>query len=66
MSRAFISTQRLKEGWTIAADLRIKLIKAFKENGIKFAKPQRVVYLNEQTNETRVEERKPLGIKFDK
>ncbi|MFA6990594.1 MAG: mechanosensitive ion channel domain-containing protein [Candidatus Babeliales bacterium] len=66
MSRAFISTQRLKESWTIAADLRIKIVKAFKENGIKFAKPQRVVYLNEQTNETRVEEKKPLGIKFDK
>ncbi|MFH1254729.1 MAG: mechanosensitive ion channel domain-containing protein [bacterium] len=66
MSRAFISTQRLKENWTIAADLRIKLVKAFKENGIKFAKPQRFIYINEQTNETRVEEKKPLGIKFDK
>ena len=66
MSRAFISTQRLKESWTIAAELRIKLVKAFKENGIKFAKPQRVVYIDEQTNETRVEENKPLGIKFDK
>jgi small-conductance mechanosensitive channel len=66
MSRAFISTQRLKESWMVAADLRVKLVKAFKENGIKFAKPQRVVYINEQTNETRVEEKKPLGIKFDK
>ena len=66
MSRAFISTQRLKESWTIAADLRLKIVKAFKEHGIKFAKPQRVVYINEQTNETRVEEKKPLGIKFDK
>lgn len=66
MSRAFISTQRLKDSWTIAAELRIKLIKAFRENGIKFAKPQRVVYINEQTNETKIEEKKPLGIKFDK
>jgi small-conductance mechanosensitive channel len=66
LSRAFISTQRLKESWAIAAELRIKLIKAFRENGIKFAKPQRVVYIDEQTNQTRVEEKKPLGIKFDK
>jgi small-conductance mechanosensitive channel len=66
MSRAFISTQRLKESWAIASDLRIKLVKAFKENGINFAKPQRIVYVNEVTNETRVEEKKALSIKFDK
>lgn len=66
LSRAFISTQRLKESWAIAAELRIKLVKAFKENGIKFAKPQRVVYIDEQTNETKVEEKKSLGIKLEK
>lgn len=66
MSRAFISTQRLKDSWLIASDLRIKLVKVFKENGISLAKPQRVVYVNEITSETRVEEKKPLSIKFDK
>ncbi|KKQ33436.1 MAG: hypothetical protein US49_C0001G0116 [candidate division TM6 bacterium GW2011_GWF2_37_49] len=66
MSRAFISTQRLKDSWIIASDLRIKLVKIFKENGISLAKPQRVVYVNEVTNETRIEEKKPLSIKFDK
>ena len=66
LSRLFINTQRVKEGKTIAAELRTKLVKAFKENGIKFAKPQRVVYIDAQTNETRVEEKKSLGIKFNK
>lgn len=66
MSRAFISTQRLKDSWTIASELRIKLVKTFAQNGIKFAKPQRVVYINESINETRVEEKKAMSIKFDR
>jgi len=41
--RAFISARRVKEQWEIAAALRMEMVKAFRENGIKLAKPVRVL-----------------------
>ncbi len=44
--RAFISSRRVREQWTIAGELRESIFVAFKENGIKFAYPQqRVIHI---------------------
>lgn len=43
LSRAFISARRVKEQWEIAALLRSEIVKAFKDIGIAFAKPARVI-----------------------
>lgn len=48
LARAFISTRRVKEQWTIASTIREEIFKAFKEKGIHFAFPQRVLHMEEK------------------
>lgn len=43
LTRAFVSARRVKEQWEIAAALRVEIIKAFKEQGIMLARPERVI-----------------------
>lgn len=43
LTRAFISARRVKDQWEIAAQLRMDILKAFKENNIKLAQPHRVL-----------------------
>jgi small-conductance mechanosensitive channel len=63
LTRAFISTRRIKEQWELAAVLRTEIIKAFRTHNIHLAKPQRVVgvYGDEST-----ELHKSVEIKFGK
>jgi small-conductance mechanosensitive channel len=64
LTRAFISSRRIKDQWTLAADLRTEIFKVFKANNIQFARPQRVVGFNFEGD--RSEAQKPLEIKFGK
>lgn len=43
LTRAFISARRVKDQWELAAQMRMEILKAFKENNIKLAAPQRVL-----------------------
>lgn len=43
LTRAFVSSRRLKEQWEIAAALRIEIIKTFKEHGLMLSRPERVI-----------------------
>jgi small-conductance mechanosensitive channel len=43
LTRAFISARRVKDQWEIAAQMRMEILKAFKEHQIKLALPQRVL-----------------------
>jgi small-conductance mechanosensitive channel len=63
LAKAFISSRRIREQSDVASDLRVAILKVFKENNISLALPQRVVHLN-QNNEQNFA--KALDIKFDK
>lgn len=68
LSRAFISSRKVREQWEIAASIRENLIRAFRTKKIEFAFPQRVIHLRERKfpgfddNEVK----SPIDIKFDK
>lgn len=62
--RAFISARRVKEQWEISAALRTEMIKAFKEHGVEFAKPARVIELAHNKNSAG--EVGPIKITFDR
>lgn len=59
--RPFISTRRVKEQWAIAAMIREDLFKAFKEHGIKFGLPQRVVHVKQGSEDV---PSSPITFKF--
>ncbi|MFH0898979.1 MAG: mechanosensitive ion channel domain-containing protein [bacterium] len=63
MSRAFISSRRINDQWDIAADLRAELFKTFKEKGIVFAFPQRVIHIK---GEPKMKPQSPMSFNFDK
>lgn len=60
--RAFISARRVKEQWEIAAVLRTEILKAFKDQGIDLAKPERAI---EFMGSTVGQSPKAIEIKFD-
>lgn len=43
-TRAFVSSRKLREQWTIASEVRFNIIKSFRENHITLAYPQIVVH----------------------
>lgn len=57
--RAFISSRRVKDQWEIAAQLRLEILKAFKEHGIKLAVPS---LISADSQGTQVDE--TLAVKF--
>jgi len=65
MSRAFISARRVKEQWDIAADLRMALVKTFRERSIDFAFPQHVLHWQEKNLSQREPSGSPIQFKFD-
>ncbi|MBX9830960.1 mechanosensitive ion channel [Candidatus Babeliales bacterium] len=69
LARAFISTRRVKEQWTIASTIREEIFKAFKEKGIHFAFPQRVLHMEEKKfhsfDQSPPSPSSPIQFKFD-
>jgi small-conductance mechanosensitive channel len=65
MVRAFISARRVKEQYEIAANLRLEILKTFRENGINLAMPHRIIH-NANDNTPPPPPVKPLEIKFDR
>jgi small-conductance mechanosensitive channel len=63
--RAFISARRVKEYREIAANLRMEILKAFKDNNIQLARPERVLSYNGPDGSVQ-HGPKSLEIKFDK
>jgi len=63
LTRAFISTRRIKDQWEMAAALRMEIVKAFRAHNIELAKPQRVIGMNIDENAT---QSKSIEIKFGK
>ncbi len=63
LMRAFVSARRVKEQWEIAAAIRMEIVRALKEQGILFARAERVITLHNDQDSTVA---KPIEIKFDK
>jgi len=63
--RAFISARRVKEYKEIAANLRMEILKAFKENNIQLSRPERAISYSVADGSMR-HDAKSLEIKFDK
>lgn len=49
-ARAFVSARRVREQWDIASDIRMQILKAFKNNGIKVPYPVRTLYFANKEN----------------
>jgi small-conductance mechanosensitive channel len=58
--RAFVGARRVKEQWEIAANIRMELVRAFKEHGIIFARAERVITLHNDQGAASA-----IDIKFD-
>lgn len=68
LSRAFISSRKVREQWEIAAVIREGLIKTFRQKKIEFAFPQRVIHMGERKFSSFDDDQTkgPIDIKFDK
>jgi small-conductance mechanosensitive channel len=64
-TRAFVSSRKLREQWTIASEVRFSIIKAFRENHITLSYPQVVVHKPIISKEERgVMTMKGMGVEF--
>jgi small-conductance mechanosensitive channel len=63
--RCFITSRKLSDMWTLQSELRISLMKAFKENNIVIPYPQTVVHFPDKGKKAQVTEN-PVKIKFDR
>ena len=59
-ARAFVSIRKVREQWEVASDIRIGIHKLFKQYGILFPYPRRIIHLG---SSRKVEE--PVKITFD-
>ena len=68
LARAFISSRRVKESWEIAGNIRQDIVVAFRQRGIQFSFPQRVLHMKERKRPAEKNERSstsPIEINFD-